>query len=174
MPPKATPKPRHRSRGANTSVSSVPSTGSPSSFTTTTAAATVAAAAAPVLSLRERVAGLPKDKRLLFERAAGDRWDPRSSSSSSATFSPSPPASKEDGLERLEVMFLEDLYALIASEELRNQTEIPDEMVEPILKTILLPKVHFIFAFYFFLSFPFFYSFISFMLFLFFVFKKIL
>ena len=80
----------------------------------------------------------------MFERAAGEIWDPKSSSPKA--LSPSS-AFKEDeyedafGLDREQVMLLEDLYALISSEQLRDQTEIPDDLVEPILKTLLLPKV---------------------------------
>ena len=109
------------------------------------------AIATATIPLRIRVAALPRDKRLMFERAAGELWDPKSSSLNPKALSPSSktPSSAfkegeyEDGfgLDREQVMLLEDLYALISSEQLRDQTEIPDDLVEPILKTLLLPKV---------------------------------
>jgi hypothetical protein len=89
-----------------------------------------------IIPLHIRVAALPRDKRSLFERAAGELWDPNSPKEEE----------HEDGLDRSQVMLLEDLYALLSSEQLRDQVEIPDDLVEPVLKTILLPRVRHLIA----------------------------
>lgn len=82
----------------------------------------------------------------MFERAAADRWDPRSSLFTSSEEDCHP----EDKLEQLESMFLENLYALIASEEL------PDNLVDSILKLTPMVYLRPTFAFPLFIFIPFF------------------
>ena len=79
------------------------------------------------IPLRVRVSALPRDKRVMFERASGDLWHSENTSDTPT-------------LSRSEIQLLEDLYALIGSTQLREQTEVPDELVEPILDTLLLPR----------------------------------
>jgi hypothetical protein len=88
-----------------------------------------------VIPINIRVSNLPKDKRIMFERACGDIWKTSSSEASGSQHRLSP--SEELRNRNL----LEIFFALIGSEALANQREIPDELVRPVLERVLLPKV---------------------------------
>lgn len=87
----------------------------------------------PTIPLEVRLESLPRDKRAMFERACGPRWSAARDANASTR-------AVDDVTTTVNAPIVEAIYALLSSEQLAKQMEIPDDLVEPLLARVPLPK----------------------------------